>query len=59
MNRPEIPQDSLLDTFRRRDRETVLSFLSLSSRRAQSIDEVADSLYLSLKLKHAMRDAPN
>jgi hypothetical protein len=59
VNRPEIPHDALLDSFRRRDRETVLSFLSLSSRKTRSIDEVTDSLYLSLTLKHALRDATN
>jgi hypothetical protein len=50
---------SILDAFPKRDREVVLSFLSLSSRKARSAEEVTDSLCLSISLTHALRDVPN
>jgi hypothetical protein len=59
VTRPEIPQKNLLDLFPRRERETVLSFLTVSSRKARTSDEVLDSLCLSISLKHALRAAPN
>jgi hypothetical protein len=52
-------QPSILDAFPKRDREVVLSFLSLSSRKARSAEEVTDSLCLSISLTHALRDIPN
>lgn len=59
MTRPDPVHPTFLDAFPKRDREVVLSFLSLSSRKARSAEEVADSLCLSLSLTHALRDTPN
>ena len=59
MTRPDLVQPSPLDALPRRDREVVLSFLSLSSRKARSAEEVTDSLCLSISLTHALRDIPH
>jgi hypothetical protein len=47
--------NSILDSIPRSDREAVMSFIDMSSRKARSAEEVLDSICLSISLKQGLR----
>jgi hypothetical protein len=53
------PPTTILDAMPKRERDVVLSFITLSSRKTASADEVIESICLSLSLKVATRNVPN
>jgi hypothetical protein len=48
---PSTPSNTLLDAMPKRDRDAVLSFLTMSSRKTRSAEETLDTIVLSLALK--------
>ena len=50
---------ALLDTMPKSDRDAVLCFLDMSSRKTGSAEEALDTLALALTLKSAHFGAPN
>ncbi len=52
---PPAVSNTILDSIPRPEREAVLSFIDMSSRKARSAEEVLDSICLSLSLKHSLR----
>jgi hypothetical protein len=51
--------NTILDSIPRPEREAVVSFMDMSSRKAGSAEEIPDSIRLSLSLKQRLRGTPN
>jgi len=51
--------NSILDSIPKSEREAVMSFIDMSSRKARSAEEVLDSICLSLSLKQGLRGTAN
>lgn len=51
--------NTILDSIPRPEREAVLCFIDMSSRKARSAEEVLDSICLSISLKQGLRGTAN